>query len=213
MGMFDLGIGGLFKGFKSFMQPEKGYQKAQEALMPYYNQSQDFFRPYQQHGEEAYGNLNTAMQKMLHPVDFQNELMQDYETSPMAQHAMNEARENGLRAASSMGMMGSTPAMSAIQRGTSQIGNEDRYKALQDLINMYTQGATMAQGIYGQGANAGSMMGQNAMNMGNTSAGLAYGRQNAPGSMFNDLLQTAGYAYGNRNGNGNGNPWSTTGGR
>lgn len=208
MGMFDLGIGGLLKGFSSFMHPEKGYKKAQEAMMPYYNQSQDFLRPYQQHGEEAYGNLSDIMKNMLNPVDFQNELMQGYETSPMAQHAMNEARENGLRAASSMGIMGSTPALSAIQKGTSQIGAADRYDALQRLIDMYTHGAGVAQNIYGAGANAGNAMGQNAFNMGQNASGLAFGQQNAPGNMFNDLLKTGAYAYGASK-----NPWSTMGGR
>ena len=74
MGMFDLGIGGLYKGFKSFMNPEKGYKKGQEQLDKYYDQSQGYLQPYNQQGQEAYGNLNNAMQSLMNPTELYDQV-------------------------------------------------------------------------------------------------------------------------------------------
>lgn len=219
MSIFDFGVGGLFKGFKSFMQPERGYKKAQEQLNQYYDQGQQYLQPYQEQGQQAYGNLNNAMQAMLNPADLYGGWAEGYEASPYAQQLQEMAQNQGLEAASSMGLMGSSPALKAIQAGTTQIGNADRLNYLRDLMGLYGQGAQLAQGIYGQGAQAGGQMSNNAMNMGQNSAQMAFGQQNAPGQMFNDLLQTGAYMYGNRGGMGGGGNrggsggWSTTGGR
>jgi hypothetical protein len=59
------------------------------------------------------------------------------------------------------------------------------------MIQQYLQGAGLAQDVYGVGAQAGSQMGQNAMHMGDNSAQMAFGQQNAPGQMFGNLLNTA----------------------
>jgi hypothetical protein len=213
MGMFDLGIGGLFKGFSSFMQPEKGYKKGQEQLDKYYNQSQGYYQPYVNQGQEAYGDLNNAMQSLLNPTELYDQWMNSYQTSDAAKFAQERAMDQGLNAASAMGVLGSTPAMKSIQAGTNQIGSEDQLNYIKQLMNMYLPGAELAQGIYGTGAQAGNAMGQNAMQMGQNSAQMAFGKQNAPGQMFNDLLKTGAYAYGNRNGNGGVNPWSSVGGK
>lgn len=194
--------------FKSFLHPEKGYQKGQEQLNKYYQQSQNYLQPYQQHGEEAYGNLSDAMQSLLNPSGLHDRWLQDYDQSEASKIAQARAMEQGNRAASSMGIMGSTPALQAMQAGTAEIGAQDQQRYIDQMIQQYLQGAGLAQNIYGTGANAGNMMGQNAMNMGSSSAEMAYGKQNAPGQMFNDLLKTGAYAFGASK-----NPWSTMGGK
>lgn len=210
MGMFDLGIGGLLKGFSSFMHPEKGYKKAQQQYDKYYAQGQGALSPYMEQGQSAYGPLSGAMNSLLNPQQLQNEWLDSYSTSPYAQGLMNQAQTQGLDAASSMGLMGSSPALQAMQQGTTNIYNADRQNYMDDLMQKYLSGSQLAQGLYGSGLNAAGQYGQNAMNMGNNSAQMAFGQQNAPGSMFNDLLKTAGMAFGGGMGGGGG--WSTTGG-
>jgi hypothetical protein len=109
-----------------------------------------------------------------------------------------------------MGVLGSTPAMKSIQAGTNQIGADDQLNYINQLMGMYLPGAQLAQGIYGTGAQAGNAMGQNAMQMGQNSAQMAFGKQNAPGQMFNDLLKTGAYMF---TGGMGGSPWSTGGGK
>lgn len=218
MGLFDLGIGGLYKGFNSFMHPERGYEKAQEQLDKYFAQGQNALSPYMQQGQAAYEPMFGAMQNLLNPEELYNQWAQNYSTSPYAQDLMGRAQTQGLDAASSMGLLGSTPALQAIQAGTSQIYNQDRGNYIDDMTKRYLAGAQMAQGLYGSGQNAAGQFGQNAMNMGNNSAQMAFGQQNAPGSMFNDLLKAATYGFGgggNMGGQmGNSSPWSiTSGGR
>lgn len=217
MGMFDLGVGGLFKGFKSFMSPDKGYQKAQNELDKYYGQSQQYLQPYQQQGQEAYGSLNGAMNNLLNPSSLMDQWLNDYDQSEASKIAQARAMESGNNAASSMGISGSTPALQAMQAGSAEIGAQDQQRYIDRMIQQYLQGAGLAQNIYGVGAQAGSQMGQNAANMGNNSAEMAYGRQNAPGQMFGNLLGTAANLGGSYMGmqgmNNMANSWKTRGGQ
>lgn len=195
MGMLDLGIGGLYRGMSSFMRPDRGYRKAQDQLQDYYGQQQGYLQPYQQQGQEAYGHLSGAMQNLLDPQALHNEWAQGYEASPYSQMQQAAATQQGLNAASSMGLMGSTPALQAIQAGTSQIGARDRERYLDSLMQKYLSGAGLAQNIFGTGAQAGSQMAGNAGQMGQNMAQMKFGEQNAPGQMFNDLLKTGAYMF------------------
>jgi hypothetical protein len=213
---------GIGRMIKSFLNPGKGYEKGQEQLDKYYNQSQNYYKPYAKHGEEAYGGLSSAMESLLNPTDLYDQWLNEYEMSDAAKMNQDRALEQGLDAASSMGLMGSSPALKAIQAGTAQIGADDKLRYINQLMNMYLPGAQIAQSIYGTGAQAGNAMGQNASQMGQNSAQLAFGRQNAPGMLFNDLLKSGITAYmaskkgsgggsGGSSGGGNGG-WSTVGG-
>ncbi len=178
--------------FSSFFHPEKGYEKALEEMQRYYQQSQALQKPYNQFGQQAYGDLSGAMQSLLNPEDLQARFQNAYTESPSAKYAENLAGEHGLNAASSMGLLGSTPAMQVLQEGKSRIGLEDRDSYIHDLMQQYLQGAGIAGNIYNTGAATAGQMGQNAMNMGQNSAQLAYNRENAPGGMFGSLLGLGG---------------------
>lgn len=178
------------KMLSSFFNPGKGYEKAQNALEKYYRQGQSYLQPYNQHGQEAYGNLSGAMEKLLNPAQLYDEFAASYQPSEYARLNKERALNDAMRAASSMGMVGSTPALQAIQGGLHEIDAQDQMRYIENLINQYLQGANIAQGIYGQGANMAGQMGQNALNFGNTSAEMAYGKQNAPGQLFGNLLGT-----------------------
>ncbi len=180
----------------SFLHPGRGYQAGQEQLDKYYNQAQGALSPYNQQGQSQYGNLNQYIQSLMDPQALQDKWSKGYKESEAAKNAEAMAQEHGLGAASSMGIMGSTPALQAIQAGTSQIGAEDKQQYLNDLMQKYMQGAGLSQGIYGTGANAAGQMGQNAMNMGQNSAQMAYNQKNAGGNMFSGLLGLGGSILG-----------------
>jgi hypothetical protein len=172
----------------SFMKPGKGYDKAQNQLDKYYGQSQGFIAPYANNGEQAYGGLSEAMQALLNPQELQDKWAGGYKESEAAKNAQGIATEHGLDAASSMGLMGSTPALQAIQAGTTKISLDERQKYLDDIMQKYMSAVGIGQNIYGTGANAAMGQSQNATQMGNNSAQMAFGKQNAGGDAFSKLL-------------------------
>lgn len=174
----------------SFLHPERGYQAAQDQMQQYYSQAQQGMQPFMQEGQQAGEQLAPAMQKLLDPQGLQSEWMEGYETSPQAQLAQQQAQQQGLDAASSMGLMGSQPALQAIQGGMSNIGIQDRQNYLGDLMDKYKTGIGLGQNMYGTGAQMAGQSGQQAMQMGQDAAQMAYGQQNAPGQMFGNLLNT-----------------------
>lgn len=171
-----------------FLHPEKGYEKAQNELDKYYQQGQGYLDPYNQFGIGAHENLSEIMKALLNPAQLQDEWIKGYTESGAAKNAEDMAMQHGLDAASNLGLNGSNTALNAILAGTSQIGLEDRQHYLDDLMQKYLAGAGIAGNIFGTGANAASQMGQNATNMGQNSAQLAYGKENAKGNLFGNLL-------------------------
>lgn len=51
----------------SFLHPQRGYQAGQNELDRRYQEAQQYQQPYNQYGQDAYGNINTAMQQFLNP--------------------------------------------------------------------------------------------------------------------------------------------------
>ena len=172
----------------SFFNPGKAYEKAGEQLGNFYNESQGYLQPFMNQGQDAYMPLSDAMKSLLNPEQLHSQWASGYRTSPYAQHLQDAAQQQGLNAASSMGLMGSTPALQAIQAGTSQIGMQDRDNYLNNIMQKYMSGAQLAQGIYGQGAQAGNQMSQNAMSHGNNMAQMTYGKNAASGQLLGNLV-------------------------
>lgn len=160
--------------FDSFLNPQNGYKDAQAELEKY-------FAPLINQGQDAYGGLSSAMNQLLNPEQLQNQWTQGYQMSPQAMQAQEMAKQQGLDAASSQGLLGSSSALKALQGGASQIGLNDRQNYLNDLMQKYMSGTGIAQNVYNTGANA-------AMNMGQNSAQMAYGAANSGGDLFGSLL-------------------------
>jgi len=200
----------------SFLNPGKGYEKGQEQLDKYYGQAQGALQPYNQNGQDQYANLQEMLKNLMDPQALQDKWASGYKESEAAKNAEGIAQEHGLDAASSMGLMGSNTALNAIQRGTSQIGADDKQNYLDQLMEKYKQAVGLSSGIYGQGANAAGTQSNNAMNMGQNSANMAYGKQNAGGSMLEKLLGTgigaAGSALGGPIGGALAKRWNLSGG-
>lgn len=201
MGIFDsigggLGAGGSGLGnmINSFLHPEKGYEKAAEESRRYWDEAKGYQMPYMQHGNEQYGNLMNAENALLNPEELQNKWAKGYEESPYAKMLLEENTGQGMDAASAMGLMGSSGALNNIQRGAGMITAADRRQYLQDLMEKYMKGVGIGENIYGIGANAAGNLSSGAQTMGQNMAGLAYGRQTAPGQLFGKLIGTAGTA-------------------
>lgn len=193
----------------SFMHPERGYEKGQNELDKYYQQGQGYLDPYNKYGQAAYGDYSGAMKKLLDPAALEAEWTKGYSMSPSAINAQHMAQESGLDAASGLGLMGSNTALNALQTGTANIGLEDRQNYLNNLMQKYMAGTGIAGNIFNTGAGAAGQMSQNAMNMGNNSAQMAFGRQNAPGDLFGKLIGTGiGVMSGGMGGGGGGSGWS-----
>lgn len=206
----------------SFMHPGKGYEKGQEQLDKYYQQGQDFLQPYNQNGQDQGFNLNEFIQNLMNPEALQNKWSQGYQESDAAKQAEGMATEHGLNAASSMGLMGSSPALQAIQGGTTKIGLDERQNYMDNLMQKYLAGAGLSQGLYNTGANSANSLSQNATNMGQNSANMAYGQESAGGNMLSNILGrlfpvAGGFALGGKEGAlsglGLGNKWNTKGGK
>lgn len=193
---------GLFDMVDSFLNPQKGYEKGQDQLDKYYNQGQSYLNPYNQFGQAAYGNLSQAMKRLLDPAALQADWIKSYSMSPAAKNATDLATQSGLDAASSMGLMGSNTALNALQGGASKIALNDRQNYLDNLMQKYMAGAGIAGNIFNTGAGAATSLSNNAMNMGNNSAQMAFGQQNAPGDLFGKLLGTGIGLYTGKSGRG-----------
>lgn len=166
------------------LHPSGGYDKAQEAMNQYYNQSQGYLNPFIQGGQQAFNPTFSAMNQLLDPAALQNKWIQSYQESPAAKQAQGLAKEQGLDAASAMGLMGSSTALNALQHGASDISLADRQNYLNDLMQKYQLGTGIGQNLYNTGAGAAGQAAGNAMNMGQQSAQNAFNRYNAPGQLI-----------------------------
>lgn len=175
--------------------PSRPYKEAKKPLTEGYQQSQAFMAPFGQRAQEVYSEmLHPAMN--LDPKDLQNNWINSYMQSPQAQQNQEIATQRGLDAASSMGLSRSSPVLSAIQAGTTNIVNEDRQNYLNDLMQKYLTNIGIGQNIYGAGAGVAPAMGNAAMNYGAGMAGLKYNQGAAGPDMLTNLLSRLGGAAG-----------------
>ncbi len=177
--------------FDSFLHPEKGYEKAEKASRQGYEESKQYQLPYQQWGMQVHPNLAKAFLNLEDPAKLQGEWANSYETSPQAQRAMEMSKGQGMDAASSMGLMGSSAAMGNIQQGAGDIMLKDRQNFLNDLMQKYMSAIGLGTNLYNTGAQVGQNMGNNAVRQSENMAQLAYNKQNAPGQMFGGMLSGA----------------------
>jgi hypothetical protein len=178
--------------FSDLFHPQKPYQAGQEQLDKYYGQSQGYLNPYNQNGVNQGKTLQDMIDALKDPQALQDKWAKGYKESEAAKNMEGLAQQHGLDAASSMGIMGSSPALSAIQAGTSAIGAQDRQNYLNDLMEKYKTGISTAQGVYNTGAGAAGQQSNNANTMGQNSAGRAFGEANAGPSMLSHLLGMGG---------------------
>ncbi len=176
----------------SWMNPGRGYNAGQEQLDKYYDEAQGYQQPYINNGQGAGNTLNEYIDSLKDPQALYDKWSKGYETSGAAKDAMGMAQQNGLDAASSMGLMGSSTGVQALQAGTSQIQNQDKQQYLKDLMDKYMGGAGLANNMYGVGAGAANNASNNSMTQGQNSAGMQFGKTNAGGSTFGNVAGALG---------------------
>lgn len=195
MAWYDYLLGGAGGGasgmFNSFMHPEQGYEDAAKRMEEAWKKAQGEQQPFQQAGIGQVGALTGAENALLDPSKLLADWMSKYQMSPSAQQSLANARESGLDAASSMGLMGSSAALGNIQKSSSDIMNADRQQFLDDLMNKYMKGVGIGQNIYDVGAGAGQSLGQQGLAAGGYLGDMAYGAKNAPGDLFKQMLAMA----------------------
>lgn len=172
----------------SFFNPQKGYDAAAKQMDKYWKEAQNYQKPYHEAGLNQLPILTGAQSSLLDPSQLLSQWMDTYETSPYAKKSISNATASGLDAASSMGLMGSSPAITNIQNSSSDIMNADRDKYLNDLMQKYMAGIGIGQNIYGTGAQTAGNLGQQALGVGQNMGQAAYGSKNAPGDMFAQML-------------------------
>lgn len=168
----------------SWMHPGRAYDKGIEQAQQYYNQAQGYQQPYNQNAQDQYGNLNNYIQSLMNPQALQDQWSSGYNESDAAKQTEAMAKQHGLDAASSMGIMGSTPALQAIQSGTAGIVAQDKQQYLNDLMDKYKTGIGIGENIYDTGASTAGQMSNTASNMGNIMSQAAAQKQQAGGNLF-----------------------------
>lgn len=171
-----------------------GYKAAQNQLNNYYDQGKSALNPYINAGSNAINPLTDAASALLDPGKLRQSWLDQYKLSPEAKQNQQDATNYGLESASSMGLMGSSPALQAIQGENARIGMQDQNNYLSDLMNKYMQGVGIDQNLYSGGEQAAGQLANLSQNMGTNSANMAYGQTAGPNSMLSSLLGTAGGA-------------------
>ncbi len=169
---------------------KKGYDAARDEMARYWDEAKGYEKPYWQNGIDQSQRLNTAENRLLNPADLENEWASQYEQSPYAKNLLDENRGQGLDAASSMGLMGSSGALNNIQQGAGRITSADRQQFLNDLMRKYITGIGIGQNMYNNGAQAGNTLAQGAMHQGDEQAGLKFGSATANGQMWQNMMGT-----------------------
>jgi hypothetical protein len=197
MGIFDSLAGGFGLGdsVHSMLNPDEGYRAAADQMRKAWEQAQGFQDPYRKAGLDQTGRLNDAENKLLDPSALLADWMSKYQTSPFAQKSMANAKESGLDAASSMGLMGSSSALNNIQNSSSDIMNADRSQYLNDMMQKFMGGIGIGQNMFNTGAATAGNMGKEALGVGENLGQAAYGEKNAPGQFLKDMLAMGAKAW------------------
>ena len=193
----------------SFFNSGKGYSDAADQMKKAWGQAQQFGQqginyqePFRQQGVGQFDRLNNAENNLLDPSKLLSDWMSKYEESPYAKQSTANARESGLSAANSMGLSGSSAALQNIQQSSHDIMNQDREGFLKDLMEKYKAGIGIGQNMFNQGSQTAGNMGSQMSHMGDQALGvgenlgqMAYGKANAPGDQFKDILKTMAKMY------------------
>jgi hypothetical protein len=176
----------------SFLHPDQAYKDAESAQNDQWDETKRIEQPWIDQGQDQYGALNQGRQDLMNPGELQDKWSANYQTSPYAQQMLQQNQSDGLDAASSMGLMGSSAAVKNIQTGAHNVVNQDRQQYMNDLMQKYMAGIGIGQDLYGKGAGMAATMGGQSQQIGQDRAGLAYGRSAAPGAFFGKMAGMAG---------------------
>jgi len=176
----------------SIINPGRPYKDASKELQNYWQQALGIGSPFMDAAKGQLPILTGAENQLLNPVELLKKWTESYKTSPYALQEMDTAKNAGLDAASSMGLMGSSTALSNVQNSASQIMNKDRESFLNNLMQKFMAGLGIGQNIYGQGAKMAGKLAEGSLDVGGEMAKAKYGQDTAGANNLLNLLGIAG---------------------
>lgn len=190
----DWAIAGPFANsswMRSFLHPEDAYKKAGREAEKGWQEAKGYEMPYYNAGTSQIGKLTGAQDQLMHPDQLESQWASTYETSPYAKQLMDQSKNAGLDAASSMGLLGSSSALGNIQTGASNIMNKEREQYMKDLMEKYMKGVGIGTNMFDTGATTGTNLANQAVGAGENRGAATYGAASAPGEMFKSLMNAA----------------------
>lgn len=161
------------------LHPGRGYDRAKAASQQYYNTANQTLTPYTQGGVAANDKLNNYYDQLSHPEKLQDEWSRNYKESDAAKHLEQSAIDRGMNVAGANGLIGSSAALNNIQQEATDIRDRDQKQYMHDLMEKYLAGIGITTNQFNTGAGTASTQAQQAMNQGQTEAGLDFGKYNA----------------------------------
>lgn len=193
-------IGNLISGGGSGGYGDMGNQIQQgiNALNQQYGYGQQVLQPWETQGLNAFGQYGQAINGMSNPVQFYNNIMNQYQMSPAAQLQMQQGTQAMNNAAAAGGMLGSGAAQKGMINYANQVTNSDMQNYFNNQMGIQGQYLGGLQNQYGTGFDAAGQLNNNYMNLGNALAqqygnlGMAqYGANTSSYSGFDSLLGMA----------------------
>ncbi len=178
-------IPGVRSGFDKLMGQGK-YDPASKA-MPYLNQAQDQYLPYQQQGQAAYNQLNPVYSQMTQdPAAYLEQLMGGYEPSKTYQTHRDEALNAIGNTAAAGGMRGSPQDIINSTRLSDSLLGSDMQQWLQNVMGLQGMGLQGQQHFYDTGVGATSDI----ANILGSKGGLSFQSQSQQNQRAMDLLNS-----------------------
>lgn len=170
------GIGQIAQGIGGMFMPNPA-----DSAMPYLDRADAGNRnldPYSRAGRGILDPWSDELQRIMSdPSGRMNEFGADYQQSPGYQFQVDEATKRANQSAAAGGYVGSPAAQAELANTINGLASQDYYKYLDNVLGLYGQGLSGAQGLAGIGSNAASQMAQNEYNKAIAQAQLAYAGQ------------------------------------
>lgn len=183
MGIFDfLGLG----------NPAKDSMKYLNNLQPMYHEA---YQPYIDLGNRQLPGLeNQYSQMMNNPGEFYSNLGKDFQASPGYNFALQQALQGSNNAAAAGGMLGTPAHQQQNTQLASDIGNQEFYNYISQILGINQAGTQGAQGFANQGYGASTALAGNLGNLGLNQANLQFGGNQAQNNAIGGFLGMLGSA-------------------
>jgi hypothetical protein len=174
-----------------FSNPSAPYQDASNAYSKYANMGANAMNPFMQGGSAEIPQYQAWLKSMSNPMQFQNNLMSQYQESPNAKFMQQQAIRSAQNAGSAEGTVGSSPYNLQVQQNASNISQQDMHNWMSNVLGLNTQygsGLGNMMNMGEQGANSLlSLYGNEAGAQGNAAYGAAAAQNNNQGNIFSDI--------------------------
>ena len=155
------------------------YEHAQSELEKYYKQAQGYQNPFYEAGTGTLPYMERYIGEMADPAKFIGGLESQYQESPEAKQAQQEALKGGQSAAAASGMLGSTPFMKQQQQTASDVANRYKQQWLKNVLGIHGQYGQGLSGLTGMGQHAADEMTGMSEREAQAMADMAYGQSQA----------------------------------